>query len=258
MNLPALLSIAEHAARRAADHLLTGFRKEIATETKASRIDLVTNFDRESEVIVREALARTPYGVVGEEFAGTADGSAPVWYVDPLDGTTNFVHGHPFYCVSLGLMEGDTPLLGVVVAPSLHIVWKGHQGGAASRNEEHCVVSRTTSLEDSLLATGFPYDRATSAENNFAAFVALKKRARGVRRCGSAAIDLCLVADGTYDGYWERKLKTWDLAAGSAIVMAAGGQLSSLDGGPARIASGNLVASNGLVHRDLVEAIAQA
>jgi myo-inositol-1(or 4)-monophosphatase len=178
-----------------------------------------------------------------------------VWLVDPIDGTTNFVHGHPFWCVSIGLLERGEPVLGAVVAPALGSEWTGSRDGMAFKNGVRSHVSKTDRIEQSLLATGFPRDRTTEPDNNFSSFVRVKKAVQGVRRCGSAAIDLCLVADGTYDAYWERKLNGWDLAAGAAIVLAAGGRLSDLAGGPARIESGEIVASNGRLHDAVVALI---
>ena len=249
-----LLRVALDAAREAAALAQRGWRTRPTAEHK-SRIDLVTRFDRESETLLRDRLsAATPFPVVGEEHGGQrAPGAdAPTWYVDPIDGTTNFVHGHPFWCVSVGLLAGDRPLLGAIVAPSLGVEWTAIVGSEALRNGKPCVVSDVAELDNALLATGFPYDRRTSPENNFDAFVAIKKKCQAVRRCGSAAIDLCLVADGTYDGYWEQKLKPWDVAAGAAVVLAGGGRLSDYRGGVANLAAGQLVATNGRIHDELV------
>jgi myo-inositol-1(or 4)-monophosphatase len=256
----ALLDIALDAAREAARITHAGWRTHPDVEFKG-RIDLVTRYDRESERVLKERLAAaTPYHVVGEEtgVAQTRAAGGPTWYVDPLDGTTNFVHGHPFYCVSVGLVVDGAPKLGAVVAPALGCEWAGIVGAGATRNGAPCHVSGTDTLGHSLLATGFPYDRATSPDNNFREFIALKKIARGVRRCGSAAIDLCFVADGTYDGYWEKRLSPWDLAAGAALVVAAGGRISDLAGGPADLATGNLIASNGKIHDAIVDALKSA
>ncbi len=253
-DFPALLCIALDAAREAAALARTGWRTRPTAEHK-SRIDLVTRFDRDSETLLRARLrAATPFPVVGEEHGGerALGEDAPTWYVDPIDGTTNFVHGHPFWCVSVGLVAGERPLLGAVVAPSLGVEWTAIVGGSALRNDTPCSVSEVADVDDSLLATGFPYDRRTSPENNFDAFVAIKKKCQAVRRCGSAAIDLCLVADGTYDGYWEQKLKPWDVAAGAAVVLAAGGRVSDYRGGVASLTKGQLVATNGRIHDALV------
>ena len=257
-----LLEVATLAAREAAQIVHAGWRKHPVAEHKGV-IDLVTSFDRESERFLRDRLTRdSHYPVMGEELggyggSGVPEGDAATWYVDPLDGTTNFVHGHFFYCVSIGLVLRGKPLLGAVVAPAVRTEGTGIVGEGAWRNGEACRPSGVTTFGESLLATGFPYDRRTSAENNFDAFVAIKKSAQAVRRCGSAAMDLCLVADGTYDGYWERKLKSWDLAAGAAVVLAAGGRVTDFEGGPADVMTGNLVATNGLIHETLLAELAR-
>jgi myo-inositol-1(or 4)-monophosphatase len=255
-----LLRIALVAAREAGALAQAGWRTR-PEATHKGRVDLVTRFDHESEVLLRARLtAATPFPVVGEEYGGRAASGPqePTWYVDPIDGTTNFVHGHPFWCVSVGLHTGDAPLLGAVVAPSLGVEWTAIVGQEATRNGERCAVSAVSQLDDALLATGFPYDRRTSEENNFAAFVAIKKKCQAVRRCGSAAIDMCLVADGTYDGYWEQKLKPWDLAAGHALVLAAGGRATDYVGHPAEVMKGHVVATNGRIHDALVAELGNA
>ncbi len=253
-----LLRIALEAAREAGALARAGWRTHPEAMHKG-RINLVTRFDNESETLLRERLtAATPIPVVGEEHGGRR-ASGPheaTWYVDPIDGTTNFVHGHPFWCVSIGLYVGDAPLLGAVVAPSLGVEWTGIVGQEAMRAGTPCAVSDVDRLDDALLATGFPYDRRTSEENNFDAFVAIKKKCQAVRRCGSAAIDLCLVADGTYDGYWEQKLKPWDMAAGAALVIAAGGRVTDYVGQPADVMKGHVVATNGRIHAELVAELA--
>ena len=259
LDSAALVRIARDAAREAGALVLAGWRKHPVAEHKG-RVDLVTRFDRESETLLNDRLtAATPFPVVGEEHGGRpAPGpDALTWYVDPIDGPTNFVHGHPFWCVSVGLLAGTRPVLGVVVAPSLGVEWVGVAAGQATRNGERCRVSEVSRLDDALLATGFPYDRRTSPDNNFDAFVAIKQKCQAVRRCGSAALDLCLVADGTYDGYWEGKLKVWDLAAGAALVVAAGGRVSDYGGQGADVTAGRVVATNGGIHDALVAELAE-
>jgi myo-inositol-1(or 4)-monophosphatase len=254
----AVLSIALRAAREASQIVFAGWRKHPVVEHKGA-IDLVTSYDRESERFLRrKLLAEAPFAFVGEEEGGkrAAGERAPTWFVDPLDGTTNFVHGHPFFCVSVGLLVGAEPLLGAVVAPALATEWSGAVGVGATRNGQPCQPSEVGNFNDALLATGFPYDRRTSDDNNFDAFVTIKKRVQAVRRCGSAALDLCLVADGTYEGYWERKLQAWDLAAGAAIVKAAGGRISDFEGGDDAVSTGHLVATNGRIHDALLAALA--
>lgn len=248
-----LAQIAFDVASEAAQLLYEGFRKRPQTMEKG-RADLVTEYDLASERLIRERLSqRTPeLSIVGEEQGGSpAAGNGLTWYCDPLDGTTNFAHGHFFFCVSLGVAEAGLPIAGAVVAPALSTHWRAFRGGPALRNGEPCRVSATNELAHALVATGFPTDRSDPATNNFSAFTRVKPLVRGIRRCGSAAIDLCLVADGTYDAYWERRLNAWDLMAGSALVLAAGGSLSALDDTPPDLSVGNVLASNGRLHREL-------
>ena len=248
-----LAQIAFDVASEAAQILHAGFRKQTTVREKR-RADLVTDYDLASERLIRQRLAeRTPeIAIVGEEQGGTpAPGQGLTWYCDPLDGTTNFVHGHFFFCVSLGVAEAGVPVAGAVVAPALATHWRAFRGGPALRNGEQCQVSETSELDHALVATGFPYERSDPASNNFSAFARVKPRVRGLRRCGSAAIDLCLVADGTYDAYWERSLNAWDVMAGSALVLAAGGMLSALDGTPPDLSVGHVLASNGRIHHEM-------
>jgi myo-inositol-1(or 4)-monophosphatase len=247
-------------AADAAVVLMQAWRRPGTRIEYKGEIDLVTESDRASEALIRERVARSLPGVdlVAEEQGGVVHGDRPVLYADPLDGTTNFAHGHPFFAVSLGLLCGDALEVGVVVAPALGWTHAAARGLGATRNGEPCRVSETAVLDRALLATGFPYDRRTSPENNFRAFVDLKRKAQGVRRCGAASLDLCLVADGTYDGYWERKLNPWDLAAGALLVTEAGGRVTGFGGEAVDVRKGNLVASNGVLHDELLAALAEA
>jgi myo-inositol-1(or 4)-monophosphatase len=272
-ELERVLAVARSAGREAARLVHDGYRRHPVVEHKGV-VDLVTQFDRDSEALLRERLtAAFAFDIVGEEGGGGWTQSAPTFFIDPIDGTTNFVHGHPFWCVSIGLVIDAQPTLGVVVAPVLGLEWYGyvaedgerrsirHAWGHARADgqdfEEGCVPSGVTRFEDSLLATGFPYDRRTSSENNFDAFVAIKKRCQAVRRCGSAALDLCQVADGTYDGYWERKLRPWDIAGGVAIVRGAGGTVTDFESGASCMMSGHVVATNGHIHETLLTELAR-
>ena len=246
-------------AREAAAVLMRGYRSGVVAEHK-SAIDLVTAWDRASEDVIRQSTAARLPGVtlMAEESAGAGFPDGLTLWADPLDGTTNFVHGHPFFAVSLGLADGPTLLAAAVVAPALQLEWHGARGAGAFRSGAACHVSGTKTLGDALLATGFPYDNPTNPQNNFREFAALTMRSRGVRRCGSAALDLCLVADGTFDGYWERFLKPWDLAAGALLVSEAGGRVTDLRGSTGDFRTGWLLASNGHVHDELVRAVGDA
>lgn len=245
-------------AAEAAALVMTGYRNPGAIQKKG-KIDLVTDYDMRSEALIIERLTRLcPNDTIIAEETRHGQASGRAWYVDPIDGTTNFAHGHPFFCVSIGLYDGAQPLVGVIHAPALGVVWTCAAGGGASRNAEPCRVSSTNAVSEALLATGFPYDRATSPDNNFSEFTTIKRVSRGVRRCGSAALDLAFVADGTYDGYWEQKLKAWDMAAGAALVLEAGGCLTNYAGEPGDPRNGQLVATNGLIHTELLQTIQAA
>lgn len=254
-----MLATALEIAEEAAALMREGFRAGVAVHKKGA-IDLLTEYDLRVEEHVRARLraAFPEHAIVGEEGQQQAVDGRPVWYVDPIDGTTNYAHGHPFFCVSIALWDEDGGRLGVVSAPALGVTWAAERGGGATRNGAPCRVSSRGELRDALCATGFPYDRWTSAEDNLREFAAFLKRVRGIRRCGSAAIDLCLVADGTYDLYWEQKLNAWDMCAGAVIMAAAGGTLSGYEGEPADPRSGRLVASNGLLHAAALEVLAMA
>lgn len=244
----AALGELERVAREAGALVMGGYRRGTAIEKKGS-IDLVTEFDLASEKHITAELARLfpEIPVVGEEAQGKRQvartGDALRFFVDPIDGTTNFAHGHPFFCVSLGLCRGGTPLAGVIYAPALDVCWRGVVGGGAFRNGEPCTVSSCEALGEALCATGFGYDVAGQRDDNVPEFGAVQARARGVRRCGAAALDLALVADGTYDAYWEYMLQPWDMAAGAALVLAAGGVATGFSGQPLDVLEGAVVAS---------------
>lgn len=251
-------AIAESIAREGASLVLSGFRTHARVEKKGA-IDLVTEYDLACEKLVRERLSSAfpTHRIVGEEGDPQGEGEY-VWYVDPIDGTTNFAHGHPFFCVSIGLFRAEVPLVGVVAAPALALEWSAHAGGGATRNGRPCGVSEHDTLADSLCATGFAYDRWRAIDDNLAEHDRFVKTTRGVRRCGAAALDLAMTADGTYDVYWEQSLKPWDLAAGMVLVEEAGGRLTDYLGAPTRPEAGQVVASNGRVHAEALATIAEA
>jgi len=252
------LEAAERAALRAGELVMEGWRAGTEIERKG-RFDLLTKYDLESEHLIREALSREfpAHRIVGEEGAETGEGDL-VWYVDPIDGTTNYAHGHFFFAMSIALYRGREGLVGLVHAPALGVTWKAAKGMGAFRNGEPCSVSPREQLEEAVCASGFPYDRGSNGDDNLAELALFLQRARGIRRCGSAAVDLCLVADGTYDIYWEKGLNAWDLCAGALIVKEAGGRLSTYEGEEADPRSGKLVASNGRLHEAAVRTIREA
>ncbi len=220
-------------------------------------IDLVTEVDEASEAAVAGIIrARFPHHrILAEE--GSAGGDDPRfrWIVDPLDGTTNYAHGFPFFCVSIGLEVDGELALGVIYDPLLDELFVAERGQGATINERPLAVSATSRVADSLLATGFPYDRSQlgPALRQFALF---SERARAVRRVGSAALELAYVAAGRLDGYWERIINPWDIAAGLLILQEAGGMATTLDGGPITPDSGQVLSSNGRIHAEMVALLA--
>jgi myo-inositol-1(or 4)-monophosphatase len=250
--------IAVGIAREAGRILLEGWERPTrpAIDFKSEDINLVTEFDKRSEALIVERLAAAfpDDRVVAEEGTthGTERPGQRIWYVDPLDGTTNFAHGMPIFSVSLGLTIDRRPVLGVVEAPALGWSFAGTTtGGGSTFNGKPIAPSAVDKLSRALVVTGFPYVR-NPVQNNMAEFAALTAAAQGTRRMGSAALDLCYVACGWLDGYWERCLHAWDLVGGSAIVMGAGGQATDLDGSPFDGLTGRVLATNGRIHREFI------
>lgn len=252
------LQVAERAAKEAGAWVMKGWRA-VGEVSKKGRFDLLTEWDLGSERLIRERLTNAfpDHRIVGEEDAESGDGDM-VWYVDPIDGTTNFAHGHFFFAMSIALYRGSEGLAGVVHAPALGVTWKAARGAGAFRNGTRCRVSERRKLDEAVCATGFPYDRWSSPDHNLAELALFLRKARGIRRCGAASIDLCLVADGTYDIYWEQGLNAWDMCAGALMVLEAGGRLSSYEGAPADPRTGRLIATNGLLHDAAVRTVGEA
>ena len=253
-----LRSVAVTAATRAGKLLLEelGRARQV---TKKSEVDLVTEMDRRAEALIAELLrsAFPDHSILAEE--GTrVEGRAPYrWLIDPLDGTTNYAHGLPAFAVAIALEREGVPLLGVAYDPSREELFVAERGRGAYLGGEPIRVSRSPSLNESLLATGFPYDIRENPRNNLAEYAAFSLRCQGVRRLGSAVLDLCYVAAGRLDGFWELRLGPWDVAAGALMVEEAGGRITDLAGGPFSIAQQQIVASNGRIHREMIELLGQ-
>jgi myo-inositol-1(or 4)-monophosphatase len=246
--------VAREAAAAAADILLAGWGKRPEFRFKSSQTDLVTEFDgrAEAEVIGRLAAAFPDDAIVGEEGGGQAGRTGRAWHVDPLDGTTNFTHGLPFFGTSIGLLADGQPVLGVVTAPALGWTFHGGPGLGAFQGAQPIGVSQVDDLARALLVTGFPYLRR-GERDNLPEFAAFMEASQGVRRLGSAALDLCFVACGWLDGFWERGIKSWDLVAGAAVVLGAGGRIGDPDGGPFVAETGSIVASNGRIQAPMLD-----
>jgi myo-inositol-1(or 4)-monophosphatase len=244
-ELEHLAAVARRAAGAGAEQLKRHFGQLERIREKGRAGDLVTEADLAAEQAVLQVLeAETPeLGVLAEESGRREGQGSPLeWCVDPLDGTTNYAHRYPFFATSIGLTWNGAPLLGALAAPALDALYWAAPGLGAWCNDDAITVSDCSELGRSLLVTGFAYDRHTRLDNNYAEFAWFTHRSRGVRRGGSASMDLAFVADGRLDGYWERGLSPWDLAAGVVLVEQAGGVVCSYDGSPADLATGQLIA----------------
>jgi myo-inositol-1(or 4)-monophosphatase len=258
-DLDRALAAAAETAREAGALLKSKLEAPRKISAKTTEIDIVTEADLESEALCREALTgRYPAGFLGEESGGEApSGDDLLWVVDPLDGTVNYAHRFPFFVVSIALCQGKRPLVGAIFDPMRDELFTAAAGRGAALNGRALKVSTLGALPASLLATGFPYDRHLSPDNNLDLHAAFTLRAQGIRRAGAAALDLAYVAAGRFDGYWEKKLKAWDLAAGFLLVEEAGGRVTDYGGRPTDPFVGEAVASNGALHPELLAVISE-
>jgi myo-inositol-1(or 4)-monophosphatase len=251
--LPELETIAREAGT-----LLMGYLAGSVTIEYKGEVDLVTEADRASEKLIVERLrARWPqHGIVAEEGTRSETAAEYLWYVDPLDGTTNFAHGYPVFCVSIALARRDGELqVGVLYDPTRDELFAAERGQGARLNGQPIQVSKTKRLAESILGTGFPSHKRHKNPNIFF-YHQITLRSHGVRRAGSAALDLANVACGRYDGFWEFNLNPWDTGAGVLLVEEAGGKVTRFDGSPFRLDSREVLASNGLIHQELISEFA--
>ncbi|HJQ83227.1 MAG TPA: inositol monophosphatase family protein [Candidatus Binatia bacterium] len=250
--------VAHEAALHAGTLLRARHRDHHEVSFKSTDIDLVTPADRDVEQLVVAAITEAfpDHGIVTEESAARPGRGPFRWYVDPIDGTTNFAHGYPHFAVSIGLARDDDMIFGLVHDPMREETFTAHRGQGARLNGAPIAVSTVTRLEQALLGTGFPYDRRLNADF-YVAFVAeAMRRSQGIRRGGSAALDLCWLACGRLDAFWEWKLKPWDVAAGRLVVEEAGGRVSDFSAGPHRLSAEETAATNGRLHDQLLAMIA--
>lgn len=251
-----LLGTAVECARSAGRILMEMMdsRREVRYKGEA---DLVTDADTTSEEFIVGRIEREypRHSILAEEGSRRDNDPEFVWIIDPLDGTTNYAHNFPVFCVSIALRHQDDLLLGVIYNPILDELFTAVAGRGLYLNGKKASISDERILKNSLLATGFPYDKSESDRDNIGYFSAFTKNIRGIRRAGSAALDLAYVACGRLDGFWELKLKPWDIAAGALMVVEAGGRITGLDGEELDIFVGDVVASNGFIHEAMLEKI---
>ena len=254
---PLFLVTAIEAVLRSGDIQMARFGRDIRVHKKGT-IDLVTEVDLAVERMFRELIAdRFPdHHVLAEEMGhGASIPSGPCWVFDPIDGTTNYAHGLPIFCASLALELDGVAEVGAIYDPNRKELFTAERGGGAFLNGQRIGVSRTATLVDAMLVTGFPYDVHDRVEEIVGLFGAFVGEARAVRRLGSAAIDLCYVAAGRMDGFWERDLKPWDVAAGALIVAEAGGRVTQMDGASFDARGNQVLATNGRIHDDMLDVI---
>ena len=219
--------------------------------------NLVTQTDRESEQNIKSIISKSfpDHGILGEETGFTKSDSPYLWIIDPLDGTTNFVHSYPSYAVSIGVLYEEQPIVGVVMELPIKKMYFSVKNEGAYCGKERISVSTISDLSQSLLVTGFGYDHGKLWEENMRLFKHFTNITQGVRRLGAASVDLCHVASGKVDGFWEFDLHPWDTAAGILIVTEAGGTISKIDGDPFMIYDNQIIASNGLIHSKFIDEI---
>src|SRR5271165_2886349 len=248
-----LISPMQAMAREAGALLMDYFRQRVKIEYKGD-VDLVTVADRKAEALILERIRKQfpTHDVMGEEGTRIETGSEYKWYVDPLDGTTNFAHGYPVFCVSLAVERRGQRIAGVIYDPTRDEMFAAELGSGARLNGEAMHVSATPKLAESLVATGFPSQKRHKSPNIYF-YHQLTLRTHGVRRAGSAALDLCNVGCGRFDSFWEFNLNPWDTAAGVLIVEESGGKVTDFAGGAFQIASHETLASNGLVHDAILQ-----
>ena len=253
---PDPLQLALEVARDAGELLLEHLREPLEITQKGRRADIVTAADRASERLIVERLrALFPDATILGEESGVHRGSSDErWIVDPLDGTTNYAHGYPLFCVSIAYERAGELIAGVIHAPLMRETFAAQHGAGSTLNEKRIAVSKIAAVSDAMTCTGFhPADFDRNAE----CFRAMSGRAQAVRRDGSAALDLAYVAAGRFDGFWEWDLHAWDVAAGTLIVREAGGIVTQIDGSSSTLTAGSILASNGIIHDELKGVLSQ-
>jgi myo-inositol-1(or 4)-monophosphatase len=250
------VTFAANIAQEAGELLKRELPNEHRIEFKGA-INIVTEVDRMAEELLMARIRKhfPHHDILTEESAGFECGSAYRWIIDPLDGTTNYAHGYPVFCVSVALEIAGEISCGAIYNPMAEEMFTAEKQGGAFLNGRMLLVSKTDELCHSLLATGFPYDLRESEDNNIDYFIGMAYQAQAIRRAGSAALDLAYVAAGRFDGFWELKLKPWDTAAGWLMIKEAGGEVSDLYGHAYSLTSPHIVAANKMIHGKMIAAL---
>ncbi len=259
LDLDKAMEFAVATVREAGAVLRDYYRNGVTVKYKGE-IDLITEADHASEALILKRI-RSAYpdcAILAEESGASANSSPYMWIADPLDGTTNFAHGLPIFSVTLALLVNGAIEIGATYDPIYDELYTAQRGQGAYLNSERLHVSAVSTLDQALLVTGFPYDRRTNPNNNIRQFTDFSLRAHGVLRLGSAALDLGAVAAGRLEGYWEFKINPWDIAAGVLMVKEAGGQVTMPDGLPLDLFARKIVASNGLIHEEMIGLLANS
>lgn len=254
-----LLQIAKKLAHDAGNMALDYQKKGFTVQSKGSHLNLVTEADKACEALIIKTIKRNfpDHGIVSEE-SGLVEGSSEYkWIIDPIDGTSNFARGIPLFAISIAIVKNGKPIIGVVEVPALGETFWAKEGEGAHLGSRRIYVSQTGEVKNAMMATGFPYRREHPRfTKNMELFQAFYTPSLGVRRLGSAAIDLCYVAAGRFDGFWEFDLESWDIAAGKIILEEAGGMVTNMDGSRLNPKEKNLLATNGLIHSEMLKTIA--
>ncbi|MHB9012709.1 MAG: inositol monophosphatase family protein [Ignavibacteriaceae bacterium] len=242
-------------SKEAGSLIRNAFGTNFKIEFKTNESNLVTEVDKASEKLITGFVKKKfpSHGILAEEGGSFKKESEFLWVIDPIDGTTNFAHGLPIFSVSIGVQKNGKTIAGVVYDVMNDITYSAELGSGAFANSEKISVSKNDKLSRSVLVTGFPYNIAENPENALGKFVALTTVARGVRRLGSAAIDFCYLARGVFDGFWEVQLHPWDVCAGKLIAEEAGGLVTDFNGNQIDIYSEKFLATNGLIHNEIME-----
>lgn len=260
-DLNRYLEVALEAAREGGSILKMYWGKLEEIGEKSNAGDLVTVADLESEKTIIASIRKhfPDHPILAEESGlNSQEYNKYLWVIDPLDGTTNYTHQYPMVSISIALLYDSQPIVGIVYNPILHELFQGALGMGTTLNGRKLQVSNISSLDKSLLCTGFAYNRTETDDNNYKEFFHLTQISQGVRRVGSAALDLAYVAAGRLDGFWELGLKPWDVAAGTLLVNEAGGNVTSFDGTPLILQSGRILATNGRIHQAMINELQKA